>query len=95
MTPVPGKATFFPRPGIMQGAILQSEGNVKPIKRITALTAVMAITALAAGSSLAHEIEAVHVHESHIAQGVALALLVGVVISSFVVVAYLKRRARR
>jgi hypothetical protein len=79
----------------MQGAILQSEGNVKPIKRITALTAVTAVSALAAGSSLAHEIEAVHVHESHIAQGVALAMLAGAAVAVFFVVAYLRRRARR
>ncbi len=69
---------------------------MKLTKRITALTAVPAISALVAGSSLAHEIEAVHVHESHIAQGVALAMLAAVAaVAVFVVTAYLRRRARR
>ncbi len=95
MTPGPGKATFPLEEKPYRWLIHHSEGNVKLTKRITALTAVTAITALAAGSSLAHEIEAVHVHESHIAQGVGLAMLAGAVISGFVVVAYLRRRARR
>jgi hypothetical protein len=49
-------------------------------------------TALATGTALAHDIEAVHVHESHIAQGLALAMLAAVACGAVLVFTVLRRR---
>ena len=51
-----------------------------------------AVTALVNRSSLAHDIEALHVHESHIAQGLALTMLVAVALGAGLVFTVLWRR---
>jgi hypothetical protein len=58
--------------------------------------AAAAMTALANRMSLAHDIEAIHVHESHIAQGLTLAMLAAVACGAGLVFAVLwRRRAKR
>lgn len=59
----------------------------------TVLTAGVTTAVLAAGSAWAHDIEAAHVHESHIVQGLGLALLAAAGCLGVVLLA--RRRPRR